>query len=119
MKYQTPLAVKKLVRKYGDNISILRRTETTDSDGRVVYTYPDTISTYGLLYAASGLRETYLEIGFSEDIDYVINVDATISVDIGDLIKLSNNDKVEVREVLPRTLGYKVDYKECLCSKVE
>jgi hypothetical protein len=119
MKYKSPLSLKKLFRKYGDSIQILRRTETIDNDGRVVYTYPNTISTYGLLYSASGLRETWYEIGFKEDIDYVICLDATISIDVGDLILLSNNYKLEVREIIPRTVGYKTDYLEILGRKVE
>lgn len=133
---RTPITIQKLIRKHGDNIKILTRKEEVDSDGRVKFTYPNTISTKGLLYAASGLRETWLEIGYPEDIDYVVCITPQegefnpeefhgeefytgVTVSVGDLILLSNSYKLEVREIVPRGLGYKKDYYECLCRKVE
>lgn len=133
---RTPLGIKKLMRREGDNIKIITRTETVDSDGRVVYTHPNTISTKALIYAASGLRDTWLEIGYGSDIDYVVCISPIIgefqfeeffgdefytgtTVSVGDFILLSNNYKLEVREIVPRGLGFKKEYWEVLCRKVE
>jgi len=133
---RTPLALSKLTRKHGDSISILTRKEVIDSDGRVVLTYPNTISTTALVYGASGLRESWMEVGYSKDIDYVVTIlpskgefqaeeffsdefytGDTISV--GDLIVLSNTFKLEVMNVIDRGRGYRKDYLECLCIKRE
>jgi len=122
MKYSTPLVLKKLIRREGETISILNRTETEDSDGRVTYAYTNTITTKGLVYDASGVRQSWYEIGFNEDIDYVLCLNAyemETTISVGDLVTLSNGNKAEVREILPRGVGFNIDYQEILLKRSE
>lgn len=120
MKYKTPLHLRRLFRKKRKIVGIYRRIETVDDNGVVEYTYPEfSTNVFAVVYSTSGFREVWYEIGFERDIDYILTVEADVTVNARDLIDIGGGLKVVVEEKIPRGSGHTVQYWELLCNRVE
>ena len=120
MKYKTPLHMKKLLREKGKLVGIYYRTETTDENGITEYTYSDSPTiVYGVIYSTKGFRETWYEVGSEYEVDYLITLEATVTINNGDRIDIGDGIIVYVEEKVPRGSGFSTQYWELLCNRIE
>jgi len=94
-----------VARKWGQIIEVRPRTITTDtSTGNPRYAFND----------ASGLRESWFEIGVTKDVEYVICIapDYLDKINVHDLIVLENGVTTEVLRIIDRGMGQYEDMIE-------
>jgi len=111
-------AVSVLIDSMGEEVDVLKRTETTDDNGDVTFTYPRTISTRAFIREVSGYAQFWELPGYTENVDMAGIFYHNADVNIGDLVKKENGDEFEVNEIVERTSGKDVDFKEVLMIKI-
>lgn len=118
--FPTEFAISVLIDSMGEDVSIIKRTETVDDDtGEVTFTYTRTIDTHAFIREISGYVELWELIGYRKDIDLSGVFYYNENVDVGDIIKRENGNEFEVTEVVDRTSGKDIDYKEVLMKGIE
>jgi len=111
-------AIASVIRVMGETISVIKYSDNLDDDMRTYFTPSSTITARALVYAARGYRESWEQVGYFEDVDYVMSTYSTLNIEPRDHVVLRNGERCEVVEVVPRRTGVKVDYLEVLLRRI-
>jgi len=106
-----------VARKWGQIIEVRPRTITTDTstgNPRYAFNEEDFYKIRATVYDASGLRESWFEIGVTKDVEYVICIapDYLDKINVHDLIVLENGVTTEVLRIIDRGMGQYEDMIE-------
>ena len=112
----------RLIDLYGVDINIRRRTETTDDEGDITYTYPTTINTRAQVSELTGYQQEWESPGIVLNADYLITFKRGTLVDTGDLLSWilegsANTIQCVVDTKLYRKTGKYIDYIEVLAKR--
>ena len=99
-----------VARRWGQRVEIRPRTTVVDEvTGNPTYTFEeaDFFKVRATVYDASGLRETWFEIGITKDVEYIICIAPNYidQIQPHDLIVLENGTVTEVLRVIDRGMG--------------
>jgi len=112
-------AFSSIIELMGEDVDILTRAETVDSNGNVTFTYSRTIDTRAWIREVGGYTQFWDLPGYTKDIDLAGCFYYNESIDIGDMVIRSNGSKYEVTEIIERKTGSDIDFKEVLLIGLE
>jgi len=117
--FPSEFAISVLIDTQGEQIEIIKRTETTDDDNNVTFTYARTVDTYAWIRDVSGYIEIWDLPGYIKDIDLAGVFYWNEDIDIGDIVRRKNKKEYEVTQIIERQSGEDVDFKEVLMVGIE
>ena len=113
----TSIAIKKMIRQYGQEVEHKQRIETVnEDDGSVVYTYVVKEPKKGQFQQLTPMDQYVDRYGVKINADYIVTFVPDTEVSEGDLLYIDSN-WVEVATKIERRTGIKVDYIELLLRK--
>jgi len=112
------VAINRLIDKYGVDVKLKTRSESVDSDGRVTYSYSNTLDCKAIIYPISGATEIWLVAGYRQSADYILSFKETVPVSVGDVVEY-DNEEIEITEKVIQKLGSTTYYIEATGRRVK
>lgn len=117
MSLQYP--TEKLIELFGQNVTIYRRSLSTDSEGIVTSdSYSDTTTAKAWVTPTRGMREVWNMFGVGLEGDYSALFSGTVTISVNDRVVLPDNVETEVREIINHYHKDSVDIREAILVKI-